>query len=171
MKNLKGRIIGMLLAAGVLFVTTNVFAQRGYGNGFGQRNGQFNQNGTGYFCNNIPNLSTDQQTKIGKLRTSHWKEMQNSGNQLAEKKARIQTLRFADNADMNAINKIVDEIGAIQTSMYKNQELYYQDVRNILTDDQKVNFDRFKTGRGNGQGYCRGNGLGRGKRIGRITNF
>ena len=162
MKNLKFRTIGMLLVAGLLCVNTNIFAQRGNGNGNGQGNRQFNGNGQGYYCNNIPDLTEDQQTKIGKLRTAHLKEMQNSRNQLAEKKARLQTLRTAENANMVAINKTVDEKSVIQTSMQKNREQHFQDVRIILTNDQKVNFDNRDRNRGNGQGYCKGNGKGRG---------
>lgn len=167
MKNLKFGTIGMLLVVALLSVSTNIFAQRGYGNGNGQGNRQFNGNGQGYFCDNIPNLTTDQQTKIEKQRTAQWKEMQNYRNQLAEKRTRLQTLRSADNADMNAINKTIDEMSAIQTSMRKNREQHLQDVRNLLTDDQRVYFDNSNRGRGNGQGYGRGNGQGRGNGKGR----
>jgi Spy/CpxP family protein refolding chaperone len=167
MKNLKFRTIVMLLAAVLLSLNTNVFAQTGYGNGNGQGNG----NSQGYFCDNIPNLTTDQQTKIEKQRTTQWKEMQNYRNQLNEKRARLQTLRSVDNADMSTINKTIDEIGVIQTSMQKKREQHFQDVRNLLTDDQRVYFDNFHSGRGNGQGrgngYCRGNGQGRGNGSGR----
>ncbi len=157
MKNVKFGTIGMLLIAMLLSVNTNVLAQKGYGNGQGIGNGP------GFFCNNIPNLTADQQTKIDELRITHLKEMQNSRNQLAEKQARLQTLRTADKADMNTLNKTIDEIGVIRTSMQKNREEHLQDVRNLLTDDQKVYFDNFKRGRGYGQSYCRGNGQGRGQ--------
>ena len=101
MKHLKTRTIGMLLIALLLSVNTNIFAQRGQGygpgngQGDGQGYGQFNGNGQGAFCNSIPNLTTDQQEKIDKLRTTHWKEMQKYSNQLGEKRARLQTLRSA----------------------------------------------------------------------------
>lgn len=161
MRTIRLGTIAMLFIAMLLSVNTNVFAQRGYRNGSGSGNGI----GQGYFCNNIPNLTTDQQTKIDQLRTAHWKKVQGNHNQLAEKRARLQTLRTADNVDMNAVNNTVDEISVIQTGMHKNKEQHFQNVRNILTADQRVYFNNFNQGRGYGQGYgrgnCRGNGYGR----------
>ena len=104
MKNFKIKTIGMLFAA-ILF-STNIFAQRGYGNAYGQSYGY----GQGYFCSNIPNLTTVQQTKVSGLRTAHLQGMQNYRNLIAEKSARLQTLRSANNVDMKIINNIIDEI-------------------------------------------------------------
>jgi len=167
MRTLKFGIPGMLFIAMLCSVSADVFAQRGYGQGYGQRQGYGQGLQTGYFCNNIPNLTADQQTKITELRTSHWKERQNFSNQLAEKGVRLQILRSADNIDMNAINKSIDEIGVIQTGMMKNQEQHFQTVRAMLTDDQKVYYNNFNRGRGNGQGYGNGRGYGRGRGSGR----
>lgn len=171
MRTLKLGIPGMLFIAMLFSVSADVFAQRGYGQGYGQRqgNGQGYGQGfqTGYFCNNIPNLTADQQTKITDLRTVHLKERQNFSNQLAEKGVRLQILRSADNADMNTINKSIDELGVIQTSMMKNKEQHFQSVRALLTDNQKVYYNNFNRGRGNGQGYGYGNGYGRGRGSGR----
>ena len=167
MKSLKLETIGMLFIAILLSANTNVFAQKGYGSGYGQGNGQFNENDRGAFCNNIPNLTADQQTDIDKLKTAHWKEMQNGRNQMAEKRARLQTLRSADNADMNTINKTIDEMSVIRTGMQKNREQHFQDVRNVLTDDQRVYFDNFNRAKGQGQGYGRGYGGEKGRGYGR----
>ncbi len=161
MKYPKNKTIGILFIA--LLLSMNTFAQRG--NKYRQSNG----NGQGYFCNNIPNLSAEQQTKISELRTTHWKEMQNNRNQLTEKRARLQTLRSVDKVDMNSINKTIDEIGAVQTKMQKNREQHIQDVRNILDSDQKVYFDNSNRGRRNCQSYGRGNGNGYGRGKGRCN--
>ncbi len=163
MKQLKIGTIGLLFVA--MLFGANTFAQRGNGWGNGQGNGY----GQGSFCNNIPNLSTEQQTKISDLRTAHWKKMQDSRNQLAVKSANLQTLRST--GDLNAINKTIDEMGAIRTNMQKNREQHFQDVRSLLNADQKVYFDSFNRGRGNcqayGRGYGRGNGQGFGRGFGR----
>ncbi|MEA3450854.1 MAG: Spy/CpxP family protein refolding chaperone [Bacteroidota bacterium] len=157
MKHLKIGTIGMLFIA--MLFSVNTFAQRG--NGYGNGNGY----GQGYFCNNIPNLTTDQQTKITNLRTGHWKQMQASRNQLAVKNANLQTLRSS--GDINAINKTIDEMSVIRTNMQKNREQHFQDVRSILNADQQVYFDNFNSRRGNGRGYGRGNGRGYGRGNGR----
>ena len=167
MRTLKFGIPGMLFIAMLLSVNTNIFAQRGYGQRYGQGQGYGQGFQSGYFCNNIPNLTTEQQTKITGLRTVHWKERQNFINQLAEKGVRLQILRSTDNVDMQAINNSIDELGVIQTNMLKNKEQHFQSVRAVLTDDQKVFFNNFNRGRANGQGYGYGNGYGRGRGSGR----
>ena len=149
-----------MLFIAMLF-SVNTFAQRG--NGWG--NSQGNNNGQSYFCNNIPNITADQQTKITNLRTAHWKQRQTNQNQLAVKSTNLQTLRST--GDINALNKTIDEMSVIRTNMQKNREKHFQDVRNILNADQRVYFDNFNRRRGNGQGYGRGKGRGNRQGYGR----
>ncbi len=163
MRTIKLVTITMMFTAMLFSVNTNIFAQKGYGYGTGQGYG----NGQSYFCNNIPNLTVDQQNKINELRTAHWKKVQSNHNLLAEKRARLQTLRTADNVDMNAINNTIDEISVIQTGMHKNKEQHFQNVRSILTADQRVYFDNFNKSNRYGQGYGRGRGNGYGQGYGR----
>lgn len=165
MKHLKFKTIGLLLVAGLLCVNTNIFAQKGngFGNGNGNGNGnnQWNGSNQGY-CQNIPDLTEEQQSKIEKLRTAHLKEVQSNRNILNEKRAHLQTLRTADKVNMDAIHKTIDEISVIRTSLQKNREQHIQDVRILLTDDQRVYFDNHNRNQRHGQGYGRGNGQGRG---------
>lgn len=144
----------------VLLISLSITAQ--VRPGFGQANGQ-----VFYRCNNIPNLTAEQQTKITALRTAHLKKMQNYRLQMAQKRVELQTLRVADKPDMNAINKTIDEISVIRTQMMKDREKHRQDVRNLLDQDQKVYFDSFNRGRacmgyGMGRGFGRGGGFCRG---------
>ena len=166
MRNLKINVIGMLLIAALFSLSTNAFGQRGsgmgQGRGQGQGYGQGRGNGQG-FCNNIPNLTTEQQTKIDKFRTAHLKEMQGNRNVIGEKKAHLQTLRCADKADMTAINKTIDEMAVIKVTMAKQHEQHLQDVRNILDTDQKIYFDNFRNSRGKGNGHGCGHGRGQGR--------
>ncbi len=168
MKNSNFRLIGMLILAILFSVNTSIFAQRGNGKCNGTGKGQGKGDGTGNYCNNIPNLTSDQQTKIDQLKTAHLKEMQALRNEAGEKRARLQTLRSADKADMVAINKTIDEQSVIQTNMSKKREQHFQDVRNVLTADQKVYFD--SKGHGNGYGCGNGNGKGRGRGNGNCRN-
>ncbi len=163
MRNLKLRVKEVLLIAAMISFTSNIFAQ-GYGRGYGRMNGA----GTGYYCSNIPNLTQEQQTKLETLRAEHWKNVQNDRNLLAEKAAHLRTLRTAEKTDMKAIDKTIDEMSVIRTKMQKSREKHIQDVRKILTDEQKVYFDNFRGRRGQcrfGRGY--GNGTGRGMAAGR----
>ncbi len=143
---------GMLIFVLLISISATAQVRPGFGQGKSQ---------AFYRCNNIPNLSADQQAKITALRTAHLKKMQNYRLQMAQKRIELQTLRTADKADMSAINKTIDEMSAIRTQMMKDREKHWQDVRNLLNQDQKVYFDSFNRG-GTCMGYGMGRGFGRG---------
>jgi Spy/CpxP family protein refolding chaperone len=156
MKNFKMKTNLVLVAVLLLSLNLSVLAQQG--------NGRGNVSGwqKGYFCENIPDLTEDQQSQIQTLRTAHWKEMQNFRNDLGEKRARMQTLQTADNVNMDEINNLIEEMGTIRTKKQKSAVAHRMDVRNLLTDDQKVYFDSRAGKRGAGMGNRCGFGQGRG---------
>jgi Spy/CpxP family protein refolding chaperone len=108
----------------------------------------------------ISNLSEEQKTKISAMRTSHMKEMQQLKNLTAENRAHYNTLMSADKADMAAINKNIEEFGKLRVEMMKKQAAHQQDVRALLTDEQRLAFD-MKKGKGMKDGHgCEGcNGM------------
>jgi len=115
------------------------------------------QNSGKGMLNNIPNLTEEQTAKIEALKTPHMKEMLPLKNQMAEKKAQLTTLTTAEKADMDAINKKIDEIGTLKTQMLKKREAHKQDIRKILSEEQRLMFDMH-------QGNCKGKGqMGEGK--------
>lgn len=162
MKRLRFGTITMLIAAIVFLGSTQLQAQKGK-----------NCDKTGQGQCKIPNLTDDQAKQISGLKVSHQKEMLQFRNQMQEKRARLNTLRTADKPDMAAINKVVEEMGGLHTQMMKKREAHRQDVRKLLTEEQKVFFDS-RPGRGQGHGFgrhhgkghihCRGNGKGMGHR-------
>jgi Spy/CpxP family protein refolding chaperone len=89
----------------------------------------------------IPDLTDQQAEQIKSMRVEHMKEMQSLRNQIGEKKARLRTLSTVDKVNMTEINKVIDEIGKIQTQMMKMKEQHRQDVRKMLSDDQRIFFD------------------------------
>lgn len=89
----------------------------------------------------IPGLSEEQQGQIKALRTEHMKAMQPLHNQLGEKKARLQTLTTADKVNMAEVNKVIDEIGKLQTQLMKLKEQHRQEIRKLLNDEQRIMFD------------------------------
>jgi Spy/CpxP family protein refolding chaperone len=95
----------------------------------------------GQFNHSIPDLTEEQQTKIHELRTAHMKAMLKYRNEINEKEARLNTLQTEDNADMDKIYKVIDEIGALETEMNKKNALLRQEIRQLLNDDQRVFFD------------------------------
>lgn len=156
MKNSKVKTVGLVIAVMLLGLNSGILAQRGMGNGNGNRQGKMQ----GYYCQNIPNLTDAQSKEITTLRTAHQKNMQTLRLAWSKKNIELQELQLADNVNTNAINKVIDEKSAISAKMQKAKVKHRNDVSNLLTDDQKVYFN--SSNRGMGQGYCSAKGKGQG---------
>lgn len=107
------------------------------------------------------NLTEDQQAKLKELQLAHQKKVLPIKNAIAEKKAKLRTLETADNADMKAINALIDDISNQRSQLMKERANMQQDIRKMLTDEQRIIFDSHQGfGRGRGQGfgsgYCQG---------------
>lgn len=127
----------------MIFLAGGIYAQQGP-RGINNTQKGFNQ------CQNIPDLTDAQKEKINNLRTAHLKEMLTFKNQLNEKRAHLKTISTGDNVDENKVYAAIDEIGKLKTEIQKKRFKHRQDVRNVLTDEQKVYFD-MHTGRGHGK--------------------
>ena len=94
----------------------------------------------------IPDLTEDQEEQMQTLRTDHLKAILPMRNELAEMNARLQTLSTADNADMSQINGLIEEMGALKMQMMKAGVAHRQEIRKLLTDEQRVVFDSHRPG-------------------------
>ena len=94
----------------------------------------------------IPDLTEDQEEQIQTLRTDHLKAILPMRNELAEMNARLQTLSTADNVDMSQINGLIEEMGALKMQMMKAGAAHRQEIRKLLTDEQRVVFDSHRPG-------------------------
>lgn len=156
MKNLRIQTLTFVLLAIFSLSTFQAEAQSNKGKQNAKRTGKnVNCNKQSRTQCKIPDLTAEQQKKIEDLKLKHKKKMNSRRNILAEKNARLNTLRSADNANMSEINKTIDEIGAIRTQMMKDKEAHYQSIRSLLNDKQKVYFD---SKRHRGGDACRGGG-------------
>lgn len=170
-----------ILAIVVLMISgTNLFAQAG--RNFSNQGKGYNQN---QMCQRIPDLTEDQIAKIEALRVVHLKEITKHRNEMNVLRAKKQVLMTSDNADMKAINTVIDQMSSLRNKQMKAAAKHQQDVRNLLTDEQKIYFDSRpmnrhgngnKMGRsrhGNGRGMDRssayGNGMNQGAGYGRGT--
>lgn len=117
----------------------------------------------------IPDLTEDQEAKILKLRNKHLRNAELKRAEIGEKQARLNSLRLAENQDVNAIDKTIDEMSSLQASLMKAREAHRREVRDLLSDDQKVWFDA-RAGQGRGKGFGNGKGGMRGNRQGMRGN-
>ncbi|MFP4026026.1 MAG: Spy/CpxP family protein refolding chaperone [Thiohalospira sp.] len=151
MKTKRMNRLTVLALAILMLAGTQVFAQRG-------RNYKSNTDRpyrADETCWRIPGLTADQEAKIEALRVEHWKEMNNYRNQMNELRARKRTLNTTDKANLNEINSVIDQMTGVQNKMMKASSKHRQEVRNLLTDEQKVYFDSMPA---RGRGYNRGAG-------------
>lgn len=89
----------------------------------------------------VSNLSKEQVVQLQALQTKKQKKLNELNNQLAEKQAKQRTLESADKPPIKAIYKVIDEQIALLGKIMKLKAEYKQDVRSVLTDEQRVEFD------------------------------
>jgi Spy/CpxP family protein refolding chaperone len=136
----------LLVSLLLVLIASPGFAQRGqgrYGMGMNERPGRNQQ-----FFQMIPDLSEEQESKIETLRVDHMKEMMSKRNTLNEKRAKLRTLQTQDKPDMQAINSLIEEMGDVRTEMQKKRASHHQEIRSLLTEEQKVYFDNHLMRRG-----------------------
>mgnify|MGYP002396188439 CR=1 FL=1 len=146
MKTLKSTTV--LAMIGLLLMATQSYAQRG------NRANRANRMNNCY--QDIPNLTEKQSQQIQEMRTAHF-------NQMAE-------LRNERRSTANW-----DQKDAVRERMLQKQQEHRNEIRSLLTDDQKTWFDsnyqkyrNNRSGRGNGS---RGNGNCGGRKGGGNRNW
>lgn len=103
----------------------------------------------------LPDISEEQQAGIEKLRTEHMKQMTTLKAEARILKAELEQLAIADEADMKKINSKIDELTIVKGNMNKAKHLHRQNVRKLLTEEQRAVFDS-KAGKKHGNRYYRG---------------
>ena len=161
-KKVKTGLLATIFALTFIFATTaDMFAQPGHWSGKGYKQGWQND-GYKCYCLKMLDLTEEQQEKIDELRLQCMKNNTSITNKMMEKKARLKTLTTADDIDMKAINATIDEITGLKSQFMKNKVATKMDVRNLLTDKQKIMFDKQRMGKGFGK-KCKGKRFGHGK--------
>jgi len=143
MKTLKiGKLLFglMLLTAFTLSTVTVATAQNPQGKG---RKAHSYKNPKGpAMLDKIPGLTQTQKEQIKKLHTALMKDIMPLQNNIGEKRAHLRTLSTAEKPDMKAINSLIDEIFTLKATIQKKRMKFMQDVRALLTDEQRVMFDQ-----------------------------
>jgi Spy/CpxP family protein refolding chaperone len=140
MEAIKSKYIIMLLAAS-LILTGGAFAQpeKMHSEGMGKQ--CISDMKHGKHMPMIPDMTEQQKEQVEQLRTEHLKVMLSLQNQLQEKMAQLRTLSTAEKVNMNDINKKIEEIGQLKIKLMKERVAHRQDIRKLLTEEQRVIFD------------------------------
>jgi Spy/CpxP family protein refolding chaperone len=140
---MKRKFFGIVILA-VVLISTSAMAQRPQQEGtMGnkgetqmQRNRDMNPR-----AQRMQMFTEEQQEAIKELRLETAKGMKPLRNKLNEMEARQKTLSTADDVDLKAIYKNIEEIGEVKTEIAKIQAKERQDVRKLLTEEQLLSFD------------------------------
>ncbi len=102
-------------------------------------------------------LTEKQQGAMKNLRLETAIKIKPLKNELRELMAHQKTLTTADNADLKAINKNIDKIAGAKAEIAKIMAAQQQQVRALLTDEQRLKFDSMKGnhGKSNNAGFKR----------------
>ncbi len=161
-KKVKTGLLATIFALTFIFATTaDMFAQPGHWSGKGYKHGWQND-GYKCYCLKMLDLTEEQQEKIDELRLQCMKNNSSIKNKMMEKMARLKTLTTADDIDMKAINATIDEITGLKSQLMKNKVANKMDIRNLLTDKQKIMFDNQRMKKGFGK-KCKVKGSEHGK--------
>ncbi len=129
---MKKYILTFAMTMLMMLGTITTFAQHGAGQG----NNAPAQHHTPF------GLTEDQSKKMQQLNDDAQKRTFQIDLQIKEKKAHLDILRYADKADINAINATIDEIARLKADKAKIREANIQEIRKMLTDDQRAKFDQ-----------------------------
>ncbi len=89
----------------------------------------------------IDNLSAEKEAKIKQIRTAHLESRLKQRSQMDELRARRRSLMLEKSPDMNTVNAVIDQMTALRGEMAKSAIQHRQEIRNLLTDEQRVVFD------------------------------
>jgi len=152
-----------------LLMSVFTFAQPGAASQ-DNRNDEFNDNEQNSRLIERLNLNDEQKEKVNNLRFEHQNEVMPLRNQRNELVSQLTTQSTLKEANLEVINKIIDQISTIENQLMKANEKHRQEIRAILTPEQRLQFDmeyqnRFnQKGKKQGAGQRQGNSGGQGQR-------
>ncbi len=90
---------------------------------------------------NIPNLTDTQKKQLKEAKIKLQKEVLPLKNELGEKKARLKTLTTTEGSSEKDINKVIEAIGELETTMMKARVSNKMGIKKFLTEEQRLFVD------------------------------
>lgn len=91
------------------------------------------------YCLLIPDLTQEQEAKIGELRLKQIEQNTRHRNKMDELRARKRSL--ITRTDEGDVNQVIDEMTALRNAQLKENVAHRQAIREILTEEQRIVFD------------------------------
>jgi len=108
----------------------------------------------------LPDLTEEQQNKIEELRLNFQKEMSPERIKVSKLRLELKELLIADKPDLGKINSQLEDINKQRLKMEKARIKHRLEVRELLTEKQRLIFDQYRPG-ANDFGWRRGGRPGR----------
>ena len=96
-------------------------------------------------------LTDAQEEQMKNMRIEHQKSIKGDQQSLKLKMVELSNLVSNDNPDPKQVDRLTDEIGNLQTALFKAQIGHRMEVRTILNEEQKLKFDQMKLHHGPGK--------------------
>ncbi|MFD2531964.1 Spy/CpxP family protein refolding chaperone [Gracilimonas halophila] len=87
------------------------------------------------------NLTSEQKAQVEEIHLNGQKGMIILRNKMQEKNALLRSLRMSEEYDETAVNVLIEEIGELRTAMMVMRTAHMQQVRELLTPEQRIKFD------------------------------
>ncbi len=88
-------------------------------------------------------LSDEQKEQIQSIHLNGQKEMLTLRTTLQQKRAELRTLTIGDNYDKGKVAQLAEEIGDLHTQMLTKRTTHQQQIKEVLTEEQRIKFDTF----------------------------
>jgi Spy/CpxP family protein refolding chaperone len=96
-------------------------------------------------------LTDKQKEQVQEIHLNGQQAMLPIRNQLREEMARLRTLTTSENYDQDAVQKTIQTIADLRADMMLEQVSHHQEVRSVLTEEQRIKFDTFQHKKHNAQ--------------------
>ncbi len=111
-------------------------------------------------CIGVDDLTSEQETQIRELRNARLEQRIEHRNQMDALRVKKRTEMTKAQPNMDEVNRIIDEMSDLRAQRLKKNASHRQEIRNMLTEEQRLQFDSRHLG-GRGQGM-RGDDMRRG---------
>jgi Spy/CpxP family protein refolding chaperone len=108
--------------------------------------------GPGYGTPAIPNLTTEQSSKIQALQKAHLDEIAPLQQELFQKRTEIRDLWLAQNPDQAKITALQKEMLNLRSQLQEKGTNLRLEIRKVLTPEQQAQMAAFGPGMGQGMG-------------------
>lgn len=113
----------------------------------GRHRAEFFQGRQQESCLGIESLTSEQREQLSALVIQRMDESNRHRLRMDELRNRKRILMLERDADMSGVDQVIDQMEALRSQWMKDNVAHHQEIRNLLTDEQRILFDSRRSGR------------------------